>query len=55
MEIFKGAVDELTLSVQGDLTLGTVIANDGQDGTDFHEGDQIFASIQPGDIQIVAE
>ena len=55
MEIFKGAVDELTLSVQGDLTLGTVIANDGQDGTDFHEGDEIFASIQPGDIQIVAE
>jgi spermidine/putrescine transport system ATP-binding protein len=55
MEIFKGAVDELTLSVQGDLTLGTVIANDGQDGTDFHEGDQIFASIQPEDIQIVAE
>ena len=55
MEIFKGAVDELTLSIQGNLTLGTVIANDGQDGTDFHEGDQIFASIQPGDIQIVAE
>ena len=55
MEIFKGAVDELTLSVQGDLTLGTVIANDGQDGTDFHEGDQVFASIQPEDIQIVAE
>jgi len=55
MEIFKGAVDELTLSIQGDLTLGTLIANDGQDGTDFHEGDQVFASIQPGDIQIVAE
>jgi spermidine/putrescine transport system ATP-binding protein len=55
VEIFKGAVDELTLSVQGDLTLGTVIANDGQDGTDFREGDQVFASIQPEDIQIVAE
>jgi spermidine/putrescine transport system ATP-binding protein len=55
MEIFKGAVDELTLSIQGDLTLGTLIANDGQDGTDFHEGDQVFASIQPEDIQIVAE
>lgn len=55
MEIFKGAVDELTLFLQEDLTLRTVIANDGQDGTDFHEGDQVFASIQPGDIQIVAE
>ncbi len=55
VEIFKGAVDELTLTIQGDLTLGTVIANDGQDGTDFHEGDQVFASIQPEDIQIVAE
>jgi molybdopterin-binding protein len=55
MEIFKGAVDELTLSIQENLTLGTLIANDGQEGTDFREGDQVFASIQPEDIQIVAE
>jgi spermidine/putrescine transport system ATP-binding protein len=55
MEIFKGAVDELTLTVQGDLQLGAILANDGNAGTDFHEGDQVFASIQPEDIHIVTE
>jgi spermidine/putrescine transport system ATP-binding protein len=55
MEIFKGAVDELTLNVQGNLQLGAILANDGNAGTDFHEGDQVFASIQPEDIHIVAE
>ena len=55
MEIFKGAMDELTLTVQGNLQLGAILANDGNAGTDFHEGDQVFASIQPEDIHIVAE
>jgi len=55
MEIFKGAVDELTLTVQGNLQLGAILANDGNAETDFHEGDQVFASIQPEDIHIVAE
>jgi spermidine/putrescine transport system ATP-binding protein len=55
MEIFKGAVDELTLTFQGNLQLGAILANDGNAGTDFHEGDQVFASIQPEDIHIVAE
>ena len=54
MEIFKGAVDELTISVQGGLQLGTVLANDGQAESDFHEGERIFARIQPEDIHIVA-
>ncbi|MFM8763839.1 MAG: ABC transporter ATP-binding protein [Spartobacteria bacterium] len=53
MEIFKGAVNELALATQGGPTLGALIANDGEDGKDFHEGDQIFASIDPGDIRIV--
>ena len=55
MEVFKGAMDELTLTVQGDLPLGAILANDGHVGSDFHEGDQVFASIQPEDIHIVAE
>ncbi|MEN9470280.1 MAG: hypothetical protein RL630_2013 [Verrucomicrobiota bacterium] len=54
MEIFKGAVDELTISVQGGLQLGAVLANDGQAESDFHEGERIFARIQPEDIHIVA-
>lgn len=55
MEIFKGAMDELTLTAQGNLQLGAILANDGNAGTDFHEGDQVFASIQPEDIHIVTE
>lgn len=55
METFKGAVDELTLTVQGNLQLGAILANDGNAGTDFHEGDQVFAGIQPEDIHIVAK
>ena len=54
MEIFKGAMDELTISVQGGLQLGAVLANDGQAESDFHEGERVFARIQPEDIHIVA-
>ena len=54
LEVFKGAIDELTLDVQGGLQLGALLANDGQAQSDFHEGEQIFASIQPEDIHIVA-
>lgn len=54
MEIFKGAVDELTLDAQGGLQLGALLANDGQAASDYHEGEQVFASIQPEDIHIVA-
>ena len=53
LEVFKGAIDELTLDVQGGLQLGALLANDGQAQSDFHEGEQIFASIQPEDIHIV--
>jgi spermidine/putrescine transport system ATP-binding protein len=54
MEIFKGAVDDLTISVEGGLQLGAVLANDGQAESDFHEGERVFARIQPEDIHIVA-
>jgi len=54
MEIFKGAVDDLTISVQGGLQLGAVLTNDGQAESDLHEGERIFARIQPEDIHIVA-
>jgi spermidine/putrescine transport system ATP-binding protein len=54
MEIFKGAVDDLTISVQGGLQLGAVLANDGQAESDLHEGERVFARIQPEDIHIVA-
>lgn len=55
METFKGAMDEFTLLTTRGLELGAILANDGTPGEDFHEGDQVFASIQPEDIHIVAE
>ena len=54
MEIFKGAVDDLTISVQGGLQLGAVLTNDGQAESDLHEGERVFARIQPEDIHIIA-
>lgn len=54
MEIFKGALDEFTISVQGGLQLGAVLANDGQAESDLREGERVFARIQPDDIHIVA-
>jgi hypothetical protein len=47
-------VDDLTISVQGGLQLGAVLTNDGQAESDLHEGERVFARIQPEDIHIVA-
>jgi len=54
VEIFKGAVDDLTIVVQGGLELGALLANDGQEELEFHEGEAVFAKIQPEDINVVA-
>ena len=54
VEIFKGAVDDLTICVQGGLELGALLANDGTEEMDFHEGETVFARIQPEDINVVA-
>ncbi len=53
-ETFKGAVDELTVSVQGGLEIGALLTNDGQQEYDFHEGEEVFGRIQPEDIHIVS-
>lgn len=53
-EIFKGAVDDITLVVEGGLELGALLTNDGQEEYDFHEGENVFCRIQPEDINIVA-
>ncbi len=54
LEIFKGAVDDLTIVTQGGLELGALLANDGQEEMDFHEGETVIARIQPEDINVVA-
>lgn len=53
-EIFKGAVNEFTLSIGGGLELKSLLANDGRDLADFQEGETVFARIQPDDIHVVA-
>ena len=53
MEVFKGAVDDLTLVTEGGLELRALLANDGQTELDFHEGESAFACIQPEDINII--
>lgn len=52
-EVFKGAVDEMTIRVEGGLELGALLTNDGQQEFDFHEGEDVFCRIQPEDINIV--
>lgn len=53
-EIFKGAVDDITVTVQGGLELGALLTNDGQEEFNFHEGESVFCRIQPEDVNIVA-
>ena len=53
-EVFKGAVDDLTVVVAGGLELQALLANDGQQEFDFHEGEEVFCRIQPEDINIVS-
>jgi len=54
VEVFKGAVDDLTVVVAGGLELQALLANDGQQEFDFHEGEEVFCCIQPEDINIVS-
>ena len=55
MEVFKGAVDDLTLEVEGGLQLRALLTNDGQTDFDFHEGESIFANIRPEDISLIRD
>jgi len=54
VEVFKGAVDDLTVAVAGGLELRALLANDGQQEFDFHEGEEVFCRIQPEDINVVS-
>jgi len=53
-EIFKGAVDDLTVTAASGLELGALLPNDGRQELDFHEGDDVFCRIEPEDINVVA-
>jgi spermidine/putrescine ABC transporter ATP-binding subunit len=54
VEIFKGAIDELTVVCGNGLELGVILANDGVVELDYHEGETVFLRIQPGDVSMIA-
>jgi spermidine/putrescine transport system ATP-binding protein len=54
VQVFKGAVNDLTVAVGGGLELRALIANDGQQELVFQEGEEVFCRIQPEDINIVS-
>ncbi|GAB4171143.1 MAG: polyamine ABC transporter ATP-binding protein [Terrimicrobiaceae bacterium] len=53
-EVFRGAVDELTVRLDSGLELGVLLPNDGVRGFDPHEGEIVHCLILPEDINIVA-
>lgn len=53
-EIFKGAVDDLTVVTEGGLELGALLTNHGMADLDFHEGEEVYCRIQPEDINVVS-
>ena len=54
LEVFKGAVDDLTVVVEGGLELGVLLPNDGGREFDPHEGEVVHCCIAPEDINVVA-
>ena len=52
-EVFKGAVDDLTIVTDGGLELGALLTNEGAMGLDFHEGELVWCSIHPDDISLL--
>lgn len=52
-EVFKGAVDEMTLDVGNGLELGALVANAGETGWDFQEGEQVWGFVHPNDISLL--
>jgi len=52
-EVFKGAVDDLTVVTEGGLELGALMANEGETGPEFHEGEQVWCTVHPRDISLL--
>jgi spermidine/putrescine transport system ATP-binding protein len=52
-EVFKGAVDDITIITEGGLELSALLANAGETGLDFHEGESVWCLIHPNDISLL--
>ncbi|MGA0112068.1 MAG: ABC transporter ATP-binding protein [Chthoniobacterales bacterium] len=54
-EVFKGAVDDMTVVTEGGLELEALLANEGADAPEFHEGEQVWCSVHPQDISLLTK
>ena len=52
-EVFKGAVDDMTIVTEGGLELSALLANAGETGLDFHEGENVWCLIHPNDVSLL--
>jgi spermidine/putrescine transport system ATP-binding protein len=52
-EIFKGAIDELSLKVAGGLELTAVVANESAAQDSFHKGEKVWCTLHPSDLVVV--
>ena len=52
-ELFKGAIDELSLKTAGGLELCAVVANESATQECFHRGEKVWCSLHPNDLVVV--
>ncbi len=52
-ELFKGAIDELSLKTAGGLELTAVAANESATQDTFHKGEKVWCGLHPSDIVVV--
>jgi len=52
-EVFKGAIDELSLRCGGGLALTAICANESATQDTFHKGEKVWCSLHADDIVIV--
>lgn len=54
-EIFRGAMDELTIRVAGGIALSAMAANESAHQQAWHQGDTVFCTIHADDVVIVEQ
>jgi spermidine/putrescine transport system ATP-binding protein len=52
-ELFKGAMDELSLKTAGGLELTAIVANESATQDTFHKGETVWCGLHPSDIVVV--
>ena len=52
-ELFKGAMDELSLKTAGGLELTAIVANESATQETFHKGEKVWCGLHPSDLVVV--